>query len=179
MIARKKRCQQASFGFRFRHGLIAVAGNDLIRESSFMEIVSVPVGERQEGQHFRIGRMTLLQRIRLPARCVWGTGLHGQFIHVALCSQLQVCFFVCQTIQPRIQRHAVAACTAEIAAVLIGSRVQTQMIFAGAMVAAEGAACLDLLAVKRSVIEDKPAPSGGFQDRQLLIGQTARPLSEK
>ena len=47
------------------------------------------------------------------------------------------------------------------------------------MVAAEGAACLNLLAVKRSVIEDKPAPSGGFQDRQLLIGQTARPLSEK
>ena len=78
----------------------------------------------------------------------------------------------------RIQRHAVAACTAEIAAVLIGSRVQTQMIFAGSMIAAEGAACLNFLTVKRSVIEDKPAPSGGFQDRQLLIGQTARPLSE-
>ncbi len=53
------------------------------------------------------------------------------------------------------------------------------MIFAGSVVAAEGAACLNLLAVKRSVVEDKPAPSGGFQDRQLLIGQTARPLSEK
>jgi len=53
------------------------------------------------------------------------------------------------------------------------------MIFAGAMVAAEGAACLNFFAVKRSVVEDKPAPSGGFQDRQLLIGQTARPLSEK
>ena len=53
------------------------------------------------------------------------------------------------------------------------------MIFAGSVVAAEGAACLDLLAVKRSVIESKPAPSGGFQDRQLLIGQTVRPLSEK
>ena len=79
----------------------------------------------------------------------------------------------------RIQRHAVAACAAEVAAVLIGSRVQTQMIFAGSMIAAEGAACLNLLTVKRSVIEDKPAPSGGFQDRQLLIGQTARPLSEK
>ena len=47
------------------------------------------------------------------------------------------------------------------------------------MIAAEGAACLNLLAVKRSVIEDKPAPSGGFQNRQLLMGQTARPLSEK
>ena len=79
----------------------------------------------------------------------------------------------------RIQRHAVAACTAEIAAVLIGSCVQTQMIFSASMVAAEGAACLNFLTVKRSVIEDKPAPSGGFQDRQLLIGQTARPLSEK
>ena len=67
----------------------------------------------------------------------------------------------------------------EIAAVLIGSRVQTQMIFAGAMVAAEGAACLNFFAVKRSVVEDKPAPSGGFQNRQLLISQTARPLSEK
>ena len=47
------------------------------------------------------------------------------------------------------------------------------------MIAAEGAACLNFLAVKRSVVEDKPAPSGGFQDRQLLIGQTARPLAEK
>ena len=79
----------------------------------------------------------------------------------------------------RIQRHAVAACAAEVAAVLIGPCVQTQMIFAGSVVAAEGAACLNFLAVKRSVIEDKPAPSGGFQDRQLLIGQPVRPLSEK
>ena len=47
------------------------------------------------------------------------------------------------------------------------------------MIAAEGAACLNFFTMKRSVIEDKPAPSGGFQDRQLLIGQTARPLSEK
>jgi hypothetical protein len=53
------------------------------------------------------------------------------------------------------------------------------MMFAGSMIAAEGTACLNFLAVKRSVVEDKPAPSGGFQDRQLLIGQTARPLSEK
>ena len=62
---------------------------------------------------------------------------------------------------------------------MIGPCVQTQMMFAGSMIAAEGAACLNFLAVKRSVIEDKPAPSGGFQDRQLLISQTARPLSEK
>ena len=60
MIALEHGCQQTPFGFRFRHGLIAVAGNDRIRESSFMEIFSVPVGERQEGQHFRIGRMALL-----------------------------------------------------------------------------------------------------------------------
>ena len=53
------------------------------------------------------------------------------------------------------------------------------MIFAGSVVTAEGAACLNFLTVKRSVIEDKPAPSGGFQDRQLLIGQTVRPLPEK
>jgi len=53
------------------------------------------------------------------------------------------------------------------------------MIFSGSMVAAEGAACLNFFAVKRSVVEDKSAPSGGFQDRQLLISQTARPLSEK
>jgi len=53
------------------------------------------------------------------------------------------------------------------------------MIFAVPVVAAEGTACLNLLAVKRSVVEDKPAPSGGLQDRQLLIGQTARPLSAK
>ena len=144
-----------------------------------MEVFSVPVGERQKRQHFRIGRMALFERIRFPVRCVWGAGLQGQLIHVALCSQLQIGFFVRQTVQLRIQRHAVAACAAEIAAVLIGSRVQTQMIFAGSVVTAEGAACLNFLTVKRSVIEDKPAPSGGFQDRQLLIGQTARPLSEK
>ena len=53
------------------------------------------------------------------------------------------------------------------------------MMFAGSMIAAEGAACLNFLAVKRSVVEDKPALSGGFQDRQLLIGQTGSPLSEK
>ena len=53
------------------------------------------------------------------------------------------------------------------------------MIFAGSVVTAEGAACLNFLTVKRSVIEDKSAPSGGFQDRQLLISQTVRPLSEK
>lgn len=53
------------------------------------------------------------------------------------------------------------------------------MMLSRSVVTAEGAACLNLLAVKRSVIEDKPAPSGGFQDRQLLIGQTVRPLSEK
>ena len=62
---------------------------------------------------------------------------------------------------------------------MIGPCVQTQMIFAASVVAAEGAACLNFLAVKRSVVEDKPAPSGGFQNRQLLIGQTVRPLSEK
>ena len=143
-----------------------------------MEIVSVPVGERQKRQHLRIRRVALLQRIRFPARCVWGAGLQGQLVDIALCSQLQIGFFVRQTVQPRIQRHAVAACAAEIAAVLIDPCVQTQMIFAGAVVAAEGAACLNFFAVKRSVVEDKPAPSGSFQDRQLLIGQTARPLSE-
>ena len=121
--------------------------------------------------------MALFQRIRFPARCVWGAGLQGQLVDIALCSQLQVCFFVRQTVQPRVQRHAVAACTAEIAAVLIGPCVQTQMIFAASVVTAEGAACLNFLAVKRSVVENKPAPSGGFQDRQLLISQTARPLS--
>ena len=144
-----------------------------------MEVFSVPVGERQKRQHLRIRRVALLQRIRFSARCVLGAGLHRQLIDVALCSQLQIGFFVRQTVQLRIQRYAVAACAAEIAAVLIGPRVQTQMIFSGSMVAAKGAACLNFLTVKRSVIEDKPAPSGSFQDRQLLIGQTARPLSEK
>ena len=144
-----------------------------------MEVFSVPVGERQKGQHLRIRRMALFQRIRLPACCVWGAGLQGQLVDIALCSQLQIGFFVRQTVQPRIQRHAVAACAAKIAVVLIGPRVQTQMIFAISVVAAEGAACLNFFTVKRSVVEDKPAPSGGFQDRQLLIGQTARPLSEK
>ena len=68
---------------------------------------------------------------------------------------------------------------AEIAAVLVGIRIEAQMMFSHAAVTAEGAACLDLRPPQRSGVEDKPAPSGGFQDRQLLIGQTARPLSEK
>ena len=59
-----------------------------------MEVFSVPVGEHQKGQHLRIRRMALFQRIRLPARCVWGAGLHGQLIDVALSSQLQIGFFV-------------------------------------------------------------------------------------
>ena len=94
MIALEQGCQQASFGFRFRHGFIAVPLDDCVWKSSFMEIISVPVGERQKGQHLRIGRMALFQRIRFPARCVWGAWLQGQLIHVALCSQLQIGFFV-------------------------------------------------------------------------------------
>ena len=53
------------------------------------------------------------------------------------------------------------------------------MMLSRSVVTAEGAACLDLRPPQRSGVEDKPAPSGSFQDRQLLIGQTARPLSEK
>ena len=102
-----------------------------------------------------------------------------QGVDLALMRQLQISLFVTDPFDPCIQAHAVSVGAAEIAAVLIGSRVQTQMIFAGSVVTAEGAACLNFLAVKRSVVEDKPAPSGSFQDRQLLIGQTARPLSEK
>ena len=48
MIAPEKCCQQASFGFRFRHGLIAVPLDDFVRKSTFMEVFSVPVGERQK-----------------------------------------------------------------------------------------------------------------------------------
>ena len=103
----------------------------------------------------------------------------GQGVDLALMRQLQISLFVTDPFDPCIQAHAVSVCAAEIAAVLIGPCVQTQMMFAGSMIAAEGAACLNFLTVKRSVIEDKPAPPGGFQDRQLLIGQTARPLSEK
>ena len=102
-----------------------------------------------------------------------------QGVDLALMRQLQISLFVTDPFDPCIQAHAVSVCAAEIAAVLIGPSVQTQMMFAGSMIAAEGAACLNFLAVKRSVVENKPAPSGGFQDRQLLICQTARPLSEK
>lgn len=50
----------------------------------------MPVGERQKGQHLRIRRMALLERIRLAARCVWGAGLQGQLVDIALCSQFQI-----------------------------------------------------------------------------------------
>ena len=129
-------------------------------------------------QHIRIRGMAPFQRNRLPLLCL-GRWRLRQGVDLALMRQLQISLFVTDPFDPRIQAHAVSVCAAEIAAVLIGPRVQTQMIFAGSVVTAEGAACLNFLTVKRSVIEDKPAPSGGFQDRQLLIGQTARPLSEK
>ena len=57
-----------------------------------MEVFSVPVGERQKRQHFRIGRMALFERIRFPVRCVWGAGLQRQLVDIALCSQFQIAF---------------------------------------------------------------------------------------
>ena len=67
---------------------------------------------------------------------------------------------------------------AEIAAVLVGIRIEAQMMFSHAAVTAEGAACLDLRPPQRSGVEDKPAPSGRFHDGDLIElsdGQTESP----
>ena len=67
---------------------------------------------------------------------------------------------------------------AEIAAVLVCIRIEAQMMFSHAAVTAEGAACLNFFTVKRSVVEDKPAPSGRFHDGDLIVlsdGQTESP----
>ena len=78
-----------------------------------------------------------------------------------------------------IQRDTVATGVAEIAAVLVGVRVEAEMILPGAMVAAEGTAYLNLVPMKGSRIEDKPAPSGSVQNGKLLIlpCQAVSPLS--
>ena len=83
-----------------------------------------------------------------------GLRLLGQWIDIAAVGQFLIGLFVGHTMDAGIQCHTVAAGVAEIAAVLIGVCIETEMILPRAMVAAEGAACLNLIPVKGSRIED-------------------------
>lgn len=87
--------------------------------------------------------------------------------------------FVGHTVNAGVQCHTVATGVAEIAAVLISVGIEAEMILPGAMIAAEGTACLNLVPVKGSRIEDKPAPSGRVQNGKFLIApcQAVSPLS--
>ena len=128
-------------------------------------------------QHIRIRGMAPFQRNRLPLLCL-GRWRLRQGVDLALMRQLQISLFVTDPFDPCIQTHAVAVRTAQIAAVLVGIRIEAQMMFSHAVVTAEGAACLDLRPPQRSGVEDKPAPSGRFHDGDLIVlsdGQTGSP----
>ena len=97
-------------------------------------------------------------------------------VNIGSLAQLLESLFVAHSIQPGVQRNAVAAHAAEIAAELIGDCVQAQMILSLSVVAAEGAGCLDLPPPKRPGVEDKPAPPGRVHDGDFFIDQAASPL---
>ncbi|MPN05837.1 hypothetical protein SDC9_153091 [bioreactor metagenome] len=58
---------------------------------------------------------------------------------------------------------------AQIAVEAVCVRVHGEMVLSRPVVAAEGAACLDLRTLQRTGIENKPAPSGNINDRDFLI----------
>ena len=129
--------------------------------------------QRQIIQHFRIHLMPCLQGKRLPFLC-FGSRLCGHGIDLALLCQLQICLFIADSFDPGKQRHAVAAYTAEIAAVLVRQGIEAQMILSRPVVAAEGAARLDFLAPQRPGVEDEPAPPGRVHDGNFVINFAAQ-----
>ena len=123
--------------------------------------------------------MALLQGVGFSGSCILGLRLLGQWIDIAPTGQFPVSLLIGHALNAGIQCDTVAAGVAEIAAVLVGVPVEAEMILPGAMVAAEGTTCLNLVPMKGSRIEDKPAPSGSVQNGKLLIlpSQAVSPLS--
>ena len=81
------------------------------------------VKERQMVQHIRIRGMALLQRSRLPLLCLGRWCLrHG--IYPCLLHQLQISLLIAEPFEPCIQTYAVAVRAAQIAAVLVGIRIE-------------------------------------------------------
>ena len=74
-------------------------------------------------QHIRIRGMALLQRNRLPLLCL-GSWRLGHRVYLCLLHQLQISLLVAESFDPCIQTHAVAVCAAQIAAVLVGIRIE-------------------------------------------------------
>ena len=135
------------------------------------------VQKRQIAQHGGIGGVPFLQGNGLPlCFCVLRSGLFGERIHICPPCQLLIRLLVAHPVQHGVQRDAVAMCAAEVAAELVGGGVQAEMILSPAVVAAEGAARLDLPPPKRPRVEDKPAPPGRVHDGDFFIDQAVSPL---
>ena len=131
-------------------------------------------------QHSGIDGVPLLQGDGLPLFfCVLRSWLLRDGIDVPISAQLLKCLFVAHPVQPGVQRDTVAARAAEVAAELVGGGVQAQMILSPAVVAAEGAACLDLPPPKRPGVEDKPAPPGCIHDGDFFVSQAVSPFHLK
>ena len=81
------------------------------------------VEKRQMVQHIRIRGMALLQRSRLPLLCL-GRWRLGHRVHLCLLRQLQISLLIAEPFDSCIQAHAVAVRAAQIAAVLVGIRIE-------------------------------------------------------
>ena len=162
---------------RLRHRLVAVGFNARIVQSPRPEVRTVLVGKRQKRQHFRISGMAVFQRGGLGF-CILGNRLGWELVDLAPSGQFPDCSAVGHAPETCVQRDAVAAGVAEIAAVHVPVRVQTQMVLSRPVVAAEGAGSLDLRPPERPAVEDQPTPSGRVHDGDSHIsGQFDRPLA--
>lgn len=81
------------------------------------------VEKRQVLQHIRIRGMAPFQRNRLPLLCL-GRWRLGHRVYLCLLCQLQISLLVAHPFEPCIQAHAVAVRAAQIAAVLVGIRIE-------------------------------------------------------
>ena len=74
-------------------------------------------------QHIRIRGMALFQRNRLSLLCL-GRWRLGHRVYLCLLCQLQISLLVAEPFDPCIQTYAVAVRAAQIAAVLVGIRIE-------------------------------------------------------
>ena len=83
----------------------------------------MPVKKSQVLQHIRICGMALLQWNRLPLLCL-GSWRLGHRVYLCLLCQLPISLLVAEPFDSCIQAHAVAVRAAQIAAVLVGIRIE-------------------------------------------------------
>ena len=104
--------------------------------------------ERQMLQHIRIGGMALLQRKRLPLR-ISRLRLLWKRVGLDLPGLLPKSLFVAHSLDSGVQGNAVPAGPAEAAAVLVRICVEVEVVFPRPVVAAKGAAGLDIQTIER------------------------------